>query len=148
MNNQNIRAVAVGAANIDLNGFPGQPLVMRDSNPGHIRTCPGGVARNIAENLARLGVPVALITALGNDTGGASLRASCRELGIRLDRSVEVPGHPSSTYMAIMDEEGDMALGLSGHPQALHMPSPPPLNGGIASRCSDLPHKTPMPDGP
>ena len=25
--------------------------------------------------------------------------------------------------------EKDMALGLSGHPQALHMPSPPPLNG-------------------
>ncbi len=113
MSNQNIRAVAVGAANIDVHGFPGQPLVMRDSNPGHIRTCPGGVARNIAENLARLGVPVALITALGDDAGGASLRASCRELGIRLDRSVEVPGHPSSTYMAIMDEEGDMALGLS-----------------------------------
>ena len=113
MNNQNIRAVAVGAANIDVHGFPGQPLVMRDSNPGRIRTCPGGVARNIAENLARLGVPVALITALGNDAGGASLLASCRELGIRLDRSVEVPGHPSSTYMAIMDEEGDMALGLS-----------------------------------
>ncbi len=113
MNNQSIRAVAVGAANIDVHGFTARPLVMRDSNPGRIRSCPGGVARNIAENLARLGVPVALITALGDDAGGASLRAFCRALGIRLDRSVEVPGHHSSTYMAIMDEKGDMALGLS-----------------------------------
>ena len=113
MNNQRIHAVAVGAANIDVHGFTDRPLVMRDSNPGRIRTCPGGVARNIAENLARLGVPVDLITALGDDAGGASLRASCRALGIRLDRGVEVPGHPSSTYMAIMDEEGDMAIGLS-----------------------------------
>lgn len=132
MNNQSIRAVAVGAANIDVHGFTDRPLVMRDSNPGRIRSCPGGVARNIAENLARLGVPVDLITALGDDAGGASLRASCRELDIRLDRSVEVPGYPSSTYMAIMDEEGDMALGLSDmrildHVTPAHLESCAPL---------------------
>ncbi len=146
MNNQRIHAVAVGAANIDVHGFTDRPLVMRDSNPGRIRTCPGGVARNIAENLARLGVPVDLITALGDDAGGASLRASCRALGIRLDRGVEVPGHPSSTYMAIMDEEGDMAIGLSDmrildHVTPEHLESCAPLlsEAGVvvAGRLSD-----------
>ena len=42
----------VGGANIDVQGFSNAPVNMRDSNPGVIRLCPGGVGRNIAENLA------------------------------------------------------------------------------------------------
>ena len=104
---------AVGAANIDILGFSEQTLLPKDSNPGEIDTCPGGVSRNISENLVRLGVPVKLITALGDDTGGNQLRLSCEALGIDLSASLEVPGRNSSSYMAIMDADGEMALALS-----------------------------------
>jgi pseudouridine kinase len=113
MDNLEIKVVAIGAANIDVQGFPERPLTMRDSNPGQVRTCPGGVARNIAENLARLGIPVALITALGDDPEGERIRESCRGPGISLEYSMTVKGHASSSYIAILDENGDLALALS-----------------------------------
>ena len=48
--------LGIGAANIDVHGKSRVPIVMRDSNPGHLRTSAGGVTRNVLENLARLGV--------------------------------------------------------------------------------------------
>ena len=74
----------VGAANIDVGGRSFSPLVSGDSNPGVIRSSLGGVGRNIAHNLALLGVPVKLVTALGDDDGARRVRESCRALGIDL----------------------------------------------------------------
>ena len=54
----------VGGANLDITGAPFAALIDRDSNPGLVTAAPGGVGRNIAENLARLGVPVKLLTAV------------------------------------------------------------------------------------
>lgn len=105
--------VAVGAANVDIHGFTEAGLVLKDSNPGFIETCLGGVSRNISENLVRMGVDTTLISALGDDAFGGQIREGCQQMGIDLQYSVQVPGATSSTYMAIMDESGDMALALS-----------------------------------
>lgn len=105
--------VAIGAANIDIQGFSESSLYMKDSNPGSIQTCLGGVSRNISENLVRLGVKTYLITALGNDANGNRIRNECTQLGIDLSHSITLPGKNSSSYMAIMDQDGDMALALS-----------------------------------
>ena len=48
--------LAIGAANMDITGSSQHALVPHDSTPGQIRYAPGGVARNVAENLARLGI--------------------------------------------------------------------------------------------
>ncbi len=105
--------VLLGAANIDIQGFPYDTLVQADSNPGVIRVCPGGVSRNIAENLARMGVSVELVTAIGGGVNGRYLLDSCRECGIGTGYSLVLPEKESSTYLAIMDRGGDMALALS-----------------------------------
>ena len=62
--------LGIGAANIDVHGKSRVPIVMRDSNPGHLRTSAGGVTRNVLENLARLGVRTKLISAVGADLYG------------------------------------------------------------------------------
>ena len=56
--------VVIGGANLDLVGRPSHGLVAGTSNPGHIRVSPGGVGRNVAENLGRLGVPALLLSAV------------------------------------------------------------------------------------
>jgi pseudouridine kinase len=86
---------------------------MRDSNPGRIETCLGGVSRNISENLVKLGTPVKLITALGQDLNGQRIIEECEGFQIDLTHSLTVSDMNSSTYMAIMDDSGDMALALS-----------------------------------
>ncbi|MCE5202743.1 MAG: carbohydrate kinase family protein [Actinomycetia bacterium] len=104
--------VVVGGANTDISGFADAALVARDSNPGRVRVSAGGVGRNIAENLARLGLSTRLVTALGEGHEAMVLAKECRAAGIDL---VDVPaqGLPGSRYLSIMDVDGDMALAVS-----------------------------------
>jgi bifunctional ADP-heptose synthase (sugar kinase/adenylyltransferase) len=64
--------VVIGSSVMDLIGRPLSALHPGSSAPGLVRLSPGGVARNVAENLARLGVGVSLITAVGDDPTAAS----------------------------------------------------------------------------
>lgn len=105
--------VVIGGANIDIAGKPFAPLVQRDSNPGQVSLSPGGVGRNIAQNLAMLDVEVKLITALGEDAYAAELAGSCRRAGIDITESLTVPGGSTSTYVFITNEHGDMELAIS-----------------------------------
>ena len=100
----------IGAANIDIQGFSSSTLINRDSNPGRIEFCPGGVSRNIAENLSRLGIRTEVISAVGGDPNGTLILDSCKSCGIGTDYSLIVPDAVSSVYLAIMDESRDMAL--------------------------------------
>ena len=105
--------VVIGAANIDIGGFPYNDLIKADSNPGHINISYGGVGRNIAENLSKLGVNVKLIAAIGKDPLGRDLADHCRKCGIDTSYFITDPDHNSSMYIFINDREGDMALALS-----------------------------------
>ncbi|NLT58628.1 MAG: kinase [Clostridiales bacterium] len=104
--------VCIGAANVDINGFSTAALLPEESNPGHIRLCAGGVARNIAENLARLGNQVELISALGGDGLQRLIIDSCKAAGIGYAHCAADIAQPSSSYLAILDERGEMALAV------------------------------------
>lgn len=107
------RVVVLGGANTDIAGFAAAPLIARDSNPGHVRVSAGGVARNVAENLARLGVATRLVTAFGDDHNARELMTICRGAGIDIADSLVVTGVPGSVYLSIMDDDGDMSLALN-----------------------------------
>ena len=103
----------VGGVNMDIGGWPGEPLVAQDSNPGTVRMSLGGVGRNIAHNMSLLGMDVRMITAFGDDMNAQKIAASCGELGIDISQSPVIPGGRTSTYLFINDEHGDMALAVS-----------------------------------
>ncbi len=106
-------AVVVGGVNMDIGGVSAAPLVPADSNPGAVRMSLGGVGRNIAHNMALLGLDVRLLTAFGDDLYAQRIAASCGELGIDISRSLQVSGGRTSTYLFIADEKGEMELALS-----------------------------------
>lgn len=68
----------------------------------------GGVARNISENLCRLGVPVSMIASFGGDTYATLLKNHCKNVGININNSLFLPQYRSSTYVCISDEHGEM----------------------------------------
>ena len=103
----------VGAVNVDISGTPDTALLSGDSNPGHVRVTLGGVGRNIAENLCRLGHKVLMITALGDDANAEQVRAGCREIGIDLSHSLTVPNGHTSTYLCLNDETGEIVGAVS-----------------------------------
>lgn len=107
------RIVVIGGANTDIAGHSVSSLVAHDSNPGHVSVSAGGVGRNIAENLACLGVEVALVTAFGGDHNARELERHARATGVNTSASLGCDDLPGSVYLAILDADGDMALALS-----------------------------------
>lgn len=105
--------VCVGAANIDLNGFSRNAIIERDSNPGTISMCPGGVGRNIAENLARLGVPVKILSVIGDDEFGKIISETCVSSGMDISELEILPNARSSAYLVLTDNDGDMYAAIS-----------------------------------
>jgi pseudouridine kinase len=110
---QGKRVVVIGGANTDIVGAPHAPLLARDSNPGHVSTSAGGVGRNIAENLARLGLSVDLVTAFGRDEAGAELAAACRLAGVGVSASIVAEDLPSARYLAVVDAAGDLYVAVN-----------------------------------
>ncbi|WP_341502178.1 PfkB family carbohydrate kinase [Gallaecimonas sp. GXIMD4217] len=106
-------AAVLGGANMDLAGQADGELRLQDSNPGRLSASPGGVARNVAENLARLGSRVELISALGQDDWGERLIQSCRLAGVGTEHCLRLAGQRSSTYLSLHDADGEMQLALN-----------------------------------
>ena len=103
----------IGAVNIDLIGYPDKKLIFKDDNIGRLETVLGGVGRNIAENLARLDVKVNFLSVFADDHFANQIKQSCNELNIAIENSLVVKDATTSTFMAIMDKDKDMALGIS-----------------------------------
>lgn len=102
----------IGGANVDLHGQSDGPFIMRDSNPGKLHLSSGGVMRNILENLARLGHPCKIVTTIGDDVYGQMLRSGCKAVGMDTGAMQVRAGHSTSSYISILDNEGDMLMAM------------------------------------
>lgn len=108
-----LRIVVIGGANVDLRGKPQEPLLIATSNPGTVHRRPGGVGRSIAENLARLGAEVVLLSAVGDDEPGHYLLQATAAAGVDTNQVLVVPQQNTATYLAILDEKGTLAAAIS-----------------------------------
>jgi pseudouridine kinase len=104
--------LVIGAAGLDIVGRATATLQKGTSNPGKLRMSDGGVARNVAENLARLNLEVQLITAVGDDRAGRRLLAQARQAHVNVDHALCVPEQPTGIYLALLDARGNLHLGL------------------------------------
>lgn len=96
----------IGGSNVDFIAKSDKKIIKGASNIGSVSITDGGVMRNIAENLARLGNDIDFITAIGNDPLGNSLKENLLNLGIR----VYTPDSDLATgsYVAILDGDNDL----------------------------------------
>ena len=106
-------AVVIGGVNIDISGRSTAPLIAKDSNPGRVSISLGGVGRNIAHNMAMLGISVVFLTAFGDDIYKDRIEAVCAETGIDIRHAIKVPGAATSAYVFLGGPDGDMALAVS-----------------------------------
>jgi pseudouridine kinase len=97
-----------GAAAIDRHGVLHAPLIRGTSNPGSVLTDCGGVARNVAINLSNLGCRVLLCSRVGDDGGGRDVLAQPIDISL-----ITVSDRlPTATYIAILEPEGELVVGL------------------------------------
>jgi pseudouridine kinase len=104
--------LVIGAASIDTKGRASQPVQTGTSIPGVIRVSVGGVARNVAENLVRLGESVVLLSAVGNDGSGRRILHQAAECGIDARHVLIDPGHRTAAYLAALDENGNLLMSI------------------------------------
>ena len=104
--------LVIGAAGIDLVGRLKSELQRATSNPSQIRSSFGGVARNVSENLARLGHSVTLITAVGFDQMGDRLIEQADSARIDVHAILRTSDWPTSTYLAVINSKGELQFAL------------------------------------
>lgn len=104
------KVLVIGGSVIDIFAYPKGKLILGDSNPGYLKRSLGGVARNIAENLARLDVDATLFTVLGKDEGRRWIMTSAQEAKLKLSATT-VDQTPS--YLSILNEENDHVVSIA-----------------------------------
>ena len=107
------RIAVIGGMNMDIGGFPDGTFGVGDSIPGRVHMSAGGVGRNIAENAARLGMHVELISAIGDDANGRFLLEDCRAKGIGTGGICTIKGSRTSVYLFVDDARGDMHCAIN-----------------------------------
>lgn len=105
--------LVIGGSNVDIQGFPNDKLIARDSNIGTVKVSLGGVGRNIAENCARLGIPTRLMSVIGDDPYGQKILKEAQTIGLNMQDTLVIKGTSTSTYLSILDETHDMALAIN-----------------------------------
>jgi len=105
--------LCVGAAHVDRKAYAQTDVRVKTSIPVRSETGLGGVARNVAENLVRLGTPVALISRVGDDAEGDRVRREMAALGIDLAGLTTSAERPTASYTAVLEADGELVIGLA-----------------------------------
>lgn len=98
--------LVIGASALDVVSRVEGELRPGTSNPARIRASFGGVARNVAENLARLGQSVSLLSIVGKDRIGEDVLAHTHQAGVDVSRVHATEKYPTGFYMGVLDGDG------------------------------------------
>lgn len=107
--------LVIGSAGIDLKGKPDDVLVVNAPNIGQIRNSVGGVARNIAENLARLEIETVLLSAVSDDEIGQRVINKSTSAGIDCTHVLRVNGARIASNLSIIDPHGNTNISISDY---------------------------------
>ena len=111
LNTQSPRFVCIGGAVIDRKLRSAEPIRPGTSNPVVATLGFGGVARNVAENLARLGGKVSLASCVGDDASGRALLAHLAEVGVDVAAVEVIKGASTAEYTALLQPDGMLFAG-------------------------------------
>lgn len=107
------RMICIGGAVLDRKYQAKKDLIFETSNPVDGYLSFGGVARNVAENLVRLGVEVSFVSIVGDDENGRWLTRHLRDLGTDVSQVITTSERPTAEYAAILSPSNQLVLGIS-----------------------------------
>jgi pseudouridine kinase len=99
--------ICIGAAFIDELFHAKEEILLATTTEASVSKTAGGVSRNIAHQLALLGVDVQLISVFGNDSDGDWIRQVCQSAGVKLDASIINEGL-TGKYTGILNGDGSL----------------------------------------
>lgn len=108
--------VTVGAIYVDIKGYPHTTFVPTGRNAGDIKYFHGGVARNVAEDVAVLGEN-SIFVSLTDGTGvGADVVRHLEAVKVNTDY-IRLSANGMGTWMAVFNTDGNLFASISKRPQ-------------------------------
>ncbi|KAJ8020473.1 Pseudouridine-metabolizing bifunctional protein C1861.05 [Holothuria leucospilota] len=109
---QRSRPVVIGASVVDFIATlkTDKPIFGGATNDGSLGLNMGGVGRNLADFMSRLGEKPLFISPVGKDTHAERLRQHCGK-HMSLDGFIELD-QSTSTYCLVIDRQGEVILGI------------------------------------
>ena len=107
--------VVVGSTFVDIKGYPFDAYIPAGRNAGRVIEVHGGVTRNIAEDIANVGVPSTYVSVVDESGLSADVIARLEDRGCdtsHIRRTQDGLG----TWLAIFDETGDVVASISRRP--------------------------------
>lgn len=105
------RPVVIGGSNVDFIATA-EKIIPEASNPGQVRMSFGGVGRNLAECLARLGLRPVFVSAVGSDPLGVMILKHCEEFNMVTRGIYTSKVNHTGTYSAILSQNGDFHVAV------------------------------------
>lgn len=102
----------IGGANIDVKLKASETLELATSNIASTAVTFGGVARNVAENLAVLTSKISLQCVVGDDASGQLLLKNLQTKGVDTSTSLILAGQTTSSYYAVLKDNGELHIAL------------------------------------
>lgn len=110
--------VTIGTVYVDIKGYPQGSFVPTGRNVGDVKYFHGGVARNIAEDVAMLGENSCFVGLVDQSGAGADVVKHLQEVGICTDY-MKATADGMGTWLAIFNTDGDLCANLSKRPRLL-----------------------------
>lgn len=103
-----MKILFIGASNIDILGHSEKRIISYGTTQGNVAIHYSGTARNIAEYLARLAMPINFITAVGNDVFGKNLLNDLTVLGVDISQSLIMKDMPTTSNLSLIDLDNEV----------------------------------------
>ncbi|WP_239255630.1 carbohydrate kinase [Listeria ilorinensis] len=110
--NEARQIICIGGANVDRKFYMKEEAQLGTSNPVRSTQSAGGVARNVAENLGRLGKEVILLTACGTDADWDAIEKASNTY-MNLDYVTAFPSISTGSYTAVLEQDGNLLVALA-----------------------------------
>ena len=107
--------VVIGSTFVDIKGYPDSQYIPAGRNAGRVRQVHGGVARNVAEDIANVELRPTFVTVLDHSGTSIDVVDKLRRHHVNTDY-VLYSDDGLGTWLAIFDNQGDVVSSISRRP--------------------------------
>ena len=110
--------VVIGAVFVDIKGYPESSFIPTGRNVGRVEQIHGGVGRNVAEDIANCELRPTLVSLVDESGAGVDVIRKLKNHKVNTDY-IRVTRDGMGTWLAVFDNDGDVAASISKRPDLL-----------------------------
>ncbi len=110
--------VVIGAVFVDIKGYPESNFIPTGRNAGRVEQVHGGVARNVAEDIANCELRPTFVSLIDKSGTGADVLRKLRDHKVNTDY-IRATRDGMGTWLAVFDNDGDVFSSISKRPNLL-----------------------------